>query len=97
MCDIIIYKRGTLSVADTKEIQRDGRMFWPPEAPNPKNQENEVLTKCKNIHFHCYMSLDWADGTEFIGTRNDPALTPIAELTDREKKGATHLLGRLWV
>ena len=37
LCDIIIYKRGTLSVADTKEIQRDGRMFWPPEAPNPKN------------------------------------------------------------
>ena len=28
------------------------------------------------------MSLDWADKTEFIGTRNDPALTPIAELTD---------------
>ena len=27
ICDIIIYKRGTLSVADTKEIQRDGRMF----------------------------------------------------------------------
>ena len=27
LCDIIIYKRGTLSVADTKEIQRDGRMF----------------------------------------------------------------------
>ena len=42
------------------------------------------------------MSLDWADGTEFIGTRNDPALTPIAELTDWEKKGATHFLGRLW-
>ena len=64
-------------------------MFWPPEAPNPKNQENEVLTKCKMIHFHCYMSLDWADGTEFIGTRNDPALTPIAELTDKEKNTVT--------
>ena len=35
------------------------------------------------------MSLDWADGTEFIGTRNDPALTPIAELTDTEKKAVT--------
>ena len=35
------------------------------------------------------MSLDWADGTEFIGTRNDPALTPIAELTDREKNADT--------
>ena len=37
------------------------------------------------------MSLDWADGTEFIGTRNDPALTPIAELTDKEKKSGDHL------
>ena len=27
ICDIIIYKRGTLSVADTKEVQRDGRRF----------------------------------------------------------------------
>ena len=35
------------------------------------------------------MSLDWADKTEFIGTRNDPALTPIAELTDTEKKSVT--------
>ena len=35
------------------------------------------------------MSLDWADGTEFIGTRNDPALSPIAELTDKEKKAVT--------
>ena len=35
------------------------------------------------------MSLDWADGTEFIGTRNDPALTPIAELTDKEKNMVT--------
>ena len=41
------------------------------------------------IHFHCYMSLDWADKTEFIGTRNDPALTPIAELTDKEKNAVT--------
>ena len=38
------------------------------------------------------MSLDWANGTEFIGTRNDPALTPIAELTDKEKKAVTHVL-----
>ena len=37
------------------------------------------------------MSLDWADGTEFIGTRNDPALTPIAELTDKEKNTVTIL------
>ena len=37
------------------------------------------------------MSLDWADGTEFIGTRNDPALTPIAELTDRKKTAVTAL------
>ena len=35
------------------------------------------------------MSLDWADKTEFIGTRNDPALTPIAELTDTEKTADT--------
>ena len=35
------------------------------------------------------MSLDWADRTEFIGTRNDPALTPIAELTDKEKNAVT--------
>ena len=35
------------------------------------------------------MSLDWADGTEFIGTRNYPALTPIAGLTDSEKNAVT--------
>ena len=39
----------------------------PSEGPNQKIEENKVPTKRKNIHFHFSMSLDWADGTVFLG------------------------------